>query len=198
MLQIHHNLKTIRTFLGLSQQSFGNLVGATKDMIFSYENGKANPSDAVLKSTAEIVGITTEKLEKHPIDVTQLDVVAIKNRAVSRAARKKEFNVTDHEMNGLPDWKDYAMRMERLAERWQQLAETEKDVLSFIQPTLNDVQQRLIVIDARIRAGQEVIVETLAGLAKTPHASLTRTIQGRMNEYLPKTFLTDSLVDPGK
>jgi transcriptional regulator with XRE-family HTH domain len=64
---VAQNMKLIRSLTSKSMNDFGTLVGATKDQIASYENGRALPQKPTILRVCEIAGITENEFLTNPI-----------------------------------------------------------------------------------------------------------------------------------
>lgn len=63
MLHLADNIRLIRLLSEKTQPEFGEKFGATKAMIVSYENGKANPSELFLSRVSKYSGVEIEDLK---------------------------------------------------------------------------------------------------------------------------------------
>lgn len=61
-MNIPHNLKTIRSKYRISQEAFGEMLSATRQMVNSYEQGGASPSIEFLLRLSSLTGIPVDFL----------------------------------------------------------------------------------------------------------------------------------------
>lgn len=61
-MHLRSNIKLIRQLSRKTQTEFGELFGATKAMIVSYEKGKAQPDELFIKKLAKLADVTEEQL----------------------------------------------------------------------------------------------------------------------------------------
>lgn len=59
---LHNNIKFIRLLSGKKQQDFAKELGITRDQLYTYENGKANPNEFILLKLANIAAVSLEDL----------------------------------------------------------------------------------------------------------------------------------------
>jgi transcriptional regulator with XRE-family HTH domain len=82
-MHLSKNIKLIRQLRKQTQPEFGAIFGATKAMIVSYENGKAQPDELFLKKLAKMANVTEDQLRNEDlsdqlIEVEKLDKVNLK------------------------------------------------------------------------------------------------------------------------
>lgn len=61
-MNIPHNLKTIRGKYRISQEAFGELLGATRSMVNNYEAGQSTPQLDFLLRLSSLTGISVDFL----------------------------------------------------------------------------------------------------------------------------------------
>jgi transcriptional regulator with XRE-family HTH domain len=66
------NLRLVREFMGKSQTEFGEMVGASKTMIQSYEAGRASPKRIISEQIAQVTGIPFECLENRDLTLAAI------------------------------------------------------------------------------------------------------------------------------
>lgn len=82
MLHIAENIRLIRDLTGLSQSDFAEKIGleVNKDMIYSYESGKAKPKSVIIDKIAEIAEISKEDLQNKKLTVKDFHADRVKGR----------------------------------------------------------------------------------------------------------------------
>ena len=75
MLHLSDNIRYIRLLSGKTQTEFAELVGATKDTLYTYEKGKAKPNELVLSKISKIAGVTLEQLLEKDLKKQEIKVI---------------------------------------------------------------------------------------------------------------------------
>lgn len=75
MLHLARNLKLIRKLSGLTQPSFGNKFDATKSMVISYEQARAEPDELYIERVAKFASISEDDLKNKRLTVEELTKV---------------------------------------------------------------------------------------------------------------------------
>ena len=88
MMHLSQNLKLIRLSSNKTQTEFGELFGATKAMIVSYEKGKANPDDLFIKKVAAYAKVSERQLKNDDLSEKLLNVEIVEDEV----SQKKGLN----------------------------------------------------------------------------------------------------------
>lgn len=54
MLHLFNNIRYIRLLAGKTQTEFGELIGCSKDSVYTYEKGKATPDELILSKISKM------------------------------------------------------------------------------------------------------------------------------------------------
>jgi transcriptional regulator with XRE-family HTH domain len=74
-MKLAENIKWIRLLKGLSQAKFGDLLGVSKDAVYTYEVGRTVPNVAVLSKIATMAGVSISDLEKKDLKNLTIHVI---------------------------------------------------------------------------------------------------------------------------
>ena len=75
MLHLANNIKYIRLLAGKTQTEFGELIGCSKDSVYTYEKGKATPDELILSKISKIAGVTIEDLLHKDLSKREIKVI---------------------------------------------------------------------------------------------------------------------------
>ena len=76
-MQLNNNIKLIRELSGMTQNDFADLFGnVSKDMLYTYESGKANPNELFKSRVAMIAGIDIKSLETVELKESDIKLVS--------------------------------------------------------------------------------------------------------------------------
>jgi len=71
---LYYNIKLIRELQDMTQGEFATKLGVSKDMVYTYEKGKAEPSELTKKRIAKMAGIELTTLEKDQLKEEDLKI----------------------------------------------------------------------------------------------------------------------------
>ena len=123
---ISQNIKTIRELWDLSQTSMGYVVGATKNMIQSYERGKADPPKFIIERLSKLTGFySIEQLEKQYVNILFIkflpkkvcDAIEFIERIENGKREFSKLNSKESQLYLFPDSKTKASELMRLGLR---------------------------------------------------------------------------------
>lgn len=70
-----HNIKWVRLLSGKKQGEFAELIGATKDTLYTYESGRSRPNDLILSKISDIAKVSIDDLINSDLRNKQINVV---------------------------------------------------------------------------------------------------------------------------
>lgn len=82
MLHFPENLRLIRALAGMTQTEFAERIGygVNKDMLYSYESGKAKPKELIIDRIAQLAGTTPGYLKNKKFVASDFDLNDLKER----------------------------------------------------------------------------------------------------------------------
>lgn len=150
MLHLVDNLLWVRELSGLSQTAFGSLIGASKDMVHSYEKGRAKPSAEIIVLLAEIVGVTTEEFLKKDIRKSKSENSKAIKSVISDLLKATTGKNTGTDNDSVKD--KYIASLERENNRLQ------KD----LELSLGELRHNILLARAVSETTQDLLIEFLA------------------------------------
>ena len=96
-MSLSNNLKTIRSFWNLSQKTMGFVLGATNNMVQSYEREKADPPKFFLDRLSKLTGKNIEELKNTEIDFWQINKLPERILSVIELIESLENNTEELE-----------------------------------------------------------------------------------------------------
>lgn len=91
-MKLAENIKWIRLLKGLSQAKFGDLLGVSKDAVYTYEVGRTVPNASILSKIATMAGVSISDLEK--LDLKEQTV-----HVINPDTKKVEFTLAPNGAN---------------------------------------------------------------------------------------------------
>jgi DNA-binding transcriptional regulator YiaG len=185
MLHYSDNILYIRELTGLSQTEFGEIFSASKDMIHSYEAGRAKPPLKIVNPLAEMLEMEPEKFAAVKLRSTLKDEGKMRVRSwFAMEQTKRQFAHLKHNPT-LPaqieqsqaDLKDKLIRsLETEIERLQ------KD----LELSLGELRHNALLTRAIAETNQELLIEILGGKNKKALDELAYRASTRNGEKYEK------------
>lgn len=76
--QLAQNIKLIRQAKNLSQQEFADIIGSSKDQVFSFENDRSTPNEVYVEKIVKYAGVCAEDLRDKKLTLADLKISGTK------------------------------------------------------------------------------------------------------------------------
>lgn len=94
MMKLAENIKWIRLLKGHSQAKFGELLGVSKDAVYTYEVGRTVPNASILSKIATMAGVSISDLQNKDLKEQTIHVI-------NPDTKKVEFTLAPNGANQL-------------------------------------------------------------------------------------------------
>lgn len=119
---LHNNLKFIRLLSGKKQQDFAVELGISRDQLYTYENGKAKPSQLTMMKFAKIANVSIEDLLTKDLKNTSVNVI-------NPDTKKVEFQLKEDRQNEVDFLKQALESKEALINQQKEMIELLKTLI---------------------------------------------------------------------